>query len=213
MSRIHMHEQLHRGEASMARLAAFPVTICGAGSLGAGITESLARTGCGRLTVIDRDRVEEHNLSTQPYGRGDIGSKKATMLANQIYRAVGVKVDAVTRELEESNARKLLRGAELVIDTFDNSVARGVVTEVCRDRKIPCLHAGMASDYAEVIWNQVYTVPSDAGDDICDYPLARNLVTLTTALACETAIRFITGGERESRTLTFGDFAVKPYES
>jgi tRNA A37 threonylcarbamoyladenosine dehydratase len=29
-------------------------------------TESLARSGFGKLTVVDRDRIEERNLSTQP---------------------------------------------------------------------------------------------------------------------------------------------------
>jgi len=32
------------------------------------------------LGHIDMDRVAEHNLSTQPYGRSDIGSQKAKML-------------------------------------------------------------------------------------------------------------------------------------
>ena len=212
MSQIYVHEELHRGQALMERLAATPITICGAGSLGANIAESLARTGCKHLTVIDRDRVEERNLSTQPYGRGDIGAKKATMTANHLYRALGVRVAGVARELDADNARKLLRDAALVIDAFDNSVARGVVTETCLNRKIPCLHAGMATDYAEVIWNPAYRVPSDAGDDLCDYPLARNLVTLTVALACETAVRFVADGAQSSHTLTFSDFAIRPYE-
>jgi molybdopterin/thiamine biosynthesis adenylyltransferase len=43
------------------------VTVCGAGALGANITENLARSGAGSLVVIDRDRIEERNLSTQPY--------------------------------------------------------------------------------------------------------------------------------------------------
>ena len=77
--------------------------------------------------------------------------------------------------------------------------------------QIPCLHAGLASDYAEIIWNSTYRVPSAANDDICDYPLARNLVTLTVATACEVAINFVATGEQKSFTITFADFAIKPF--
>ena len=61
------HEQLYRTPALMTRLGEFSVTVCGAGALGANIVESLARMGFNRLRVIDRDRIEERNLSTQPY--------------------------------------------------------------------------------------------------------------------------------------------------
>src|SRR5436305_8483709 len=115
------HEQLYRSAELMARLREMKVTICGAGALGANIAESLARSGFGRLTVIDRDRVEERNLSTQPYFRSDVGAAKAKILANSLYRAVGAAVEARTETLTPENATKLLRGSELVIDVFDNS--------------------------------------------------------------------------------------------
>ena len=71
------------------------------------------------------------------------------------------------------------------------------------------IDAGLAAGYAEVIWNEQYRVPSPAQDDVCDYPLARNLVTLTVAVTCETIIRHIANGARESYTLTLDDFAVR----
>lgn len=91
---IFYHEQLHRSAEVMARIRELPVTVCGAGALGANITESLARSGFGRLRVIDRDRVEERNLSTQPYYRSDVGAQKAKLVANTLYRALGITVEA-----------------------------------------------------------------------------------------------------------------------
>jgi molybdopterin/thiamine biosynthesis adenylyltransferase len=205
------HEQLHRSRELMARLRELPVTVCGAGALGANITESLARSGFARLRVIDRDRVEERNLSTQPYYRSDVGAFKAKILANALYRALGVAVEAKAEELTAVNAGKLLGDSGLVIDTFDNSVARAVVKAHCDGAGLPCLHAGLAGDYAEVIWNEIYRVPSVANDDVCDYPLARNLVTLAVAVLCETVIAFAATGERRSWTVTLGDFAVRPF--
>jgi molybdopterin/thiamine biosynthesis adenylyltransferase len=206
-----LHEQLYRTPALMARMRDLAVTVCGAGALGANTVESLARSGFARLRVIDRDRVEERNLSTQPYYRSEIGAFKAKMLANALYRALGVAVEARAEELTAANAERLLADSALVIDTFDNSAARQVVRDFCERAALPCLHAGLAGDYGEVIWNDRYRVPSAANDDVCDYPLARDLVTLTVAVTCEVVAAFAATGEQRSFTLTLGDFAVKPF--
>jgi molybdopterin/thiamine biosynthesis adenylyltransferase len=205
------HEQLHRTPALMARMRELAVTVCGAGALGANITESLARSGFARLRVIDRDRVEERNLSTQPYYRSEVGALKAKMLGNALYRALGVAVDTRADELTAASVERLLGGSALVIDTFDNSVARQVVRDYCDQASLPCLHAGLAGGYGEVIWNGHYRVPSAANDDVCDYPLARNLVMLTVAVTCEVVTAFAATGEERSFTVTLGDFAVKRF--
>lgn len=206
------HEQLYRTPALMARLREFPVAVCGAGALGANISESLARMGFRQLRVVDRDRIEERNLSTQPFYRADAGAFKARMLANALYRALGVEVDARSEELTAKNASKLLRQSALVVDAFDNSASRRVLKEYAEGACVPCLHAGLSGDYAEVIWNEVYRVPSAAQDDVCDYPLARNLVTLAVSVCCESIVEFVATGARRSHTITLRDFAIKPYK-
>ncbi len=75
--------------------------------------------------------------------------------------------------------------------------------------EIPCIHAGLSADYAEVIWNEVYRVPSDVNDDVCDYPLARNLVMLTVSVACEAIASFIASGEQRNFTITLKDLTVQ----
>ncbi|MFN6515073.1 MAG: HesA/MoeB/ThiF family protein [Nostoc sp. CreGUA01] len=206
---IFFHEQLYRSNFVMANLKKYPVTICGAGALGANIAENLARSGFDKLTVIDRDRIEERNLSTQPYYRSDVGAFKAKILANNLYRAIGTKVDAKPKELTSANVNQLLQDSQLIIDVFDNSVARQLVKDYADKFGIPCLHAGLASDYAEVIWNDFYRVPSEVNDDVCDYPLARNLVMLTVAVACEAIVSFIATAERRNFTITLKDLTVQ----
>lgn len=206
---IFFHEQLYRTDAVMAKLKNYSVTICGAGALGANLAENLARSGFGKLKVIDRDRIEERNLSTQPYYRSDVGAFKAKILANNLYRAIGTKVAAAPKELTSVNVAQLLKDSQLIVDVFDNSVARQVVKDYGDSTGIPCLHAGLSTDYAEVIWNDVYRVPSDINDDVCDYPLARNLVMLTVAVACEAIVSFIAAGEPRNVTITLKDLAVR----
>jgi len=197
----------------MELIAGFGVTVCGAGALGANLTESLARSGYRKLRLVDRDRVEERNLSTQPFYRSDVGAPKARVLAGALYRALGVELDAHVAELGDHNAGKLVAGSGLVVDTFDNSASRRWVSEACRAAALPCLHIGLATDYAEVIWDEVYRVPSARQDDVCDYPLARNLVTLAVAVGCEVITGFARDGARRSYTITLGDLRVEPYSS
>jgi molybdopterin-synthase adenylyltransferase len=206
---IFFHEQLYRTDAVMAKLKEHSVTICGAGALGGNLTENLARAGFARLKVIDRDRIEERNLSTQPYYRSDIGAFKAKILANHLYRAIGTKVEAETKELTAANAHQLLKDSQLIVDVFDNSTSRQAVKDSAAQSGIPCLHTGLSSDFAEVVWNEAYRVPSDANDDICDYPLARNLVLLAVAVTGEAIVSFIATGEQRSFTITLKDLAVK----
>ena len=58
-----------------------------------------------------------------------------------------------------------------------------------------------------------YRVPRDVAGDVCDYPLARNLVLLSIALASETVMRFVVNGTRDGWTATLGDFAIIPWSA
>jgi molybdopterin/thiamine biosynthesis adenylyltransferase len=208
-----LHEQLYRGADRLARIAAARVTLCGAGALGSHLADNLVRQGLGTLKVIDRDRVEEHNVSTQVYGESDVGAWKVEVLRNRLFRAAGVEIEAVNKELTERTARGLLKDGGLIVDTFDNSASRRLVQEHCRALALPCLHVGLFADYAEVIWDEHYRVPGDVAGDDCDYPLARNLVVLAVAVASETLVRFVADGTRQNWSATLGDFAVRPFET
>jgi hypothetical protein len=208
-----MHEEIYRGADAVARLGETRVTICGAGALGSQLADNLARQGFAKLRVIDHDRVEEHNVSTQIYGVADVGAKKVDVLRNRLFRSVGVEIDAAARELTERTVRTLLKNSDLVVDTFDNSVSRQLVQQHCRQEQLACLHVGLYADYCESVWDQVYRVPGDVAGDVCEYPLARNLVLLAVSIASETIIRHVLDGESRSRSATLRDFAVQDLEA
>ena len=67
-----------------------------------------------------------------------------------------------------------------------------------------------SADYAEVIWDERYRVPRDVGGDVCDYPLARNLVLLAVTVASEAALRFAATGAKPDWSATLADLAVLP---
>lgn len=212
VTRRFLHEELYRGTDRLAELARPQLALCGAGALGSLLADNLARQGFRRLRLIDRDRVEEHNVSTQLYGLADVGAWKVEVMRNRLFRAVEIEVEAIAKELGENNAHTLLKDAQLVIDTFDNSLSRTLVQRQCRAANTPCLHVGLYADYCEVVWDDHYRIPRDVAGDVCEYPLARNLVLLAVALASETIVRFFLDGRRESRSATLADFAVHRLE-
>ena len=206
------HERIYRGADLLARLDATPVTLCGAGAIGSLLADNLARMGIRQWKVIDRDRVEEHNAGTQLYGQSEVGAWKVEALRTRLFRAAGVEIEAVARELNDRSARGLLKGSGLVIDALDNSAARRLVQENVRSAGLPCLHVGLNADYAEVIWDEDYRVPKDVDGDVCDYPLARNLVLLAVAVASEAVVRFLEDGQKSGWSVTLRDFTVRALE-
>src|SRR5438045_3351776 len=98
------HESIYRGADILARLAATRVTLCGAGALGSHLADNLVRQSIGSLRVIDRDRVEEQNVSTQLYGEAEIGVPKVEALRSRLFRAAGIEIDAIGKELTPRNA-------------------------------------------------------------------------------------------------------------
>ncbi len=207
------HETLYRGPDFAAKIAATPFVICGAGAIGSHLADSLARQGATQLKVIDKDRIDEHNVSTQLYAQAEVGGWKVDVLRQRLFRAAGVEIDAVRQELTSRNAAALLKDAGVVVDCFDNSAARQAVQDACRASNVPCLHVGLAADYCEVNWDEKYKVPADAGQDVCDYPLARHIILFSVAIAGETLLRFLQTGERQNWSATLGDFAIRSWEA
>jgi tRNA A37 threonylcarbamoyladenosine dehydratase len=60
-----MHEHIYRGREAMKTLKRTVVAICGTGAVGLNPAFNLARQGFHSLVLIDRDRVDLRNLSTQ----------------------------------------------------------------------------------------------------------------------------------------------------
>lgn len=212
-SKFHHEEQL-RGEDLTNKLGSKHITICGCGTNGSNLLETLARQGFSKLRVIDMDRVEEHNLGPQIFEEGDIGQLKVAAAQNRIYRAVGVEVEAESKEVKKGTVKKLLRGTDLVIDCFDNRAGRLLLQEHCRSQNIPLLHTGVTGEYGEVVWDAEYMVPQDEGEDNCDYPLARNLAMLVITAASEEVLDFCLkdAPRQKSWAVTLGDMKISPYK-
>ncbi len=210
---LFQHEHAYRGDELQAKLREFQITICGVGAVGSTLAENLARQGFDNLRAIDDDRVEQHNIGTQAYQLADVGGWKVDALRNRLFQVCNVEIDARRKRMEERSIKQLLKGSQIVVDAFDNSASRGLLKQYCLEHGIQCLHVGLFEDYCEVIWNDQYRIPADVAGDVCDYPLARNLVILAIAIASESLVGFIANGQTRNLTATLGDFAVREIEA
>ncbi|MHA1675807.1 MAG: HesA/MoeB/ThiF family protein [Candidatus Njordarchaeales archaeon] len=208
---MNKHEIQYRKAMAFKKMAASKICVCGAGALGSNLINNLLRQGVSNVSVIDMDRVEAKNVATQVYTMRDVGQKKTAALQSLMHQATKKIITAVDKELRQNNATKLLKGYDLVIDVFDNWKSRKAVQTVCAQLKIPCVHAGMSDDgFSEIKWNKSYSIPKVEveQEDICDYPLAANLVHLTVAVLAEVIIQFIIDGQEMNREITLRDIGI-----
>lgn len=129
------------------------VIVVGVGGLGAAAALELATRGVGKLTLLDRDRVEISNLHRQILFDGDdVGQAKAEVAARKLARlrpaaAVAAHAEALTPE----NACDRLHGHDVVIDATDDAATKFLLNDVCVDLGIPLVHAGVSGLRGQVL--------------------------------------------------------------
>jgi tRNA A37 threonylcarbamoyladenosine dehydratase len=135
------------GRGAVARFSACHVAVVGLGGVGSWLVEALARSGVGRLTLIDADDLCVSNTNRQlPALAGNYGRGKAEAMAERC-RAINpeIRVDAMTTFLTPSNLEDLLGpGFDLVIDACDSFRSKVEAIAWCRRRKQPLITVGSA---------------------------------------------------------------------
>lgn len=122
------------GGPGQQQLKAATVAIVGVGGLGAPAALYLAAAGVGRLRLIDHDAVSLSNLQRQiAFTSDDVGIPKVASAAEAIAALnQNVEVDPRCEALSEANARALLDGADIVLDSTDDFATRFAVNAACR---------------------------------------------------------------------------------
>jgi molybdopterin/thiamine biosynthesis adenylyltransferase len=123
------------------------VALVGCGTLGSVYADNLVRMGVGHLILIDRDIVEEHNLSTQfLYDEGDLQSTlpKAIAAKKRLEKISSkCEIEAHPCELRPENAVDLLGGVNVIIDATDNFETRFLINDASVKLGIPWIYTGV----------------------------------------------------------------------
>lgn len=124
------------GEKALDRLAAAHLCVVGVGGVGSWTAEALARSGVGRLTLIDLDHVAESNINRQAHAlEHTLGQAKVLAMAERL-RTINPQlvVDPVEEFVSTNNAGTLLQGFDHVIDAIDHVSAKIAIALTCRAR-------------------------------------------------------------------------------
>jgi molybdopterin/thiamine biosynthesis adenylyltransferase len=143
------------------------VMVIGCGSIGGTAAATLARVGISRLTLIDPDRLLEHNVARHELGRRHLGRYKVTALAEEL-RARHQELEVVAVPLDAARdadyLRPLLRDTSLVVCATDGVASRRVVNHLARRARRPAVFACVLEDGA---FGEIIRVKPGAGCLLC----------------------------------------------
>jgi tRNA A37 threonylcarbamoyladenosine dehydratase len=129
------------------RLQKANVCIVGIGGVGSWSAEALARTGIGKITVVDLDMVAESNTNRQIHALGDIyGKAKVDAIAERI-RAINpdCEVSCIEDFVTQDNAKSILdHNYSVVIDAIDQVRVKAAMIAFCRSINTPIIVSGAA---------------------------------------------------------------------
>jgi len=134
------------GTAGLARLAAAHVCVVGIGGVGSWAAEALARSGIGRLTLIDLDHVAESNVNRQIHALEEtLGAAKVTVMAQRI-RSINpaCRVAVVDDFVAPDNLAQTIPDCDALIDAIDQVKAKAAMIAYCHGRGLAVTTTGAA---------------------------------------------------------------------
>jgi molybdopterin-synthase adenylyltransferase len=216
------------GEAGQERLGSAHAALVGCGATGAAAASLLARAGIGKLTLIDRDFVEESNLQRQVLfdeadARESLPKAEAARRKIALFNSE-VVVHAHVADLTPGNIHELLAGADIILDATDNFETRYLVNDYAVEQGKPWIYSAAVGAYA-ITMN---ILPEETACLACIFPEAptgtvetcdtagilNSAVNLVASLAVTEAIKFLVGaGDRLRRTLLSCDLWTNEWSS
>lgn len=116
------------GEKLQKRFSTASVAICGLGGLGSNVALALARSGIGRLSLIDFDNVDLSNINRQQYGISQLGMPKTEAIKDNI-RSIApyCDIEIHNERITEKNCLTLLENADIICECFDNPECKAML--------------------------------------------------------------------------------------
>ena len=156
------------GLQGFARIRAAHAVIVGIGGVGSWVAEALARSGVGRITLIDLDVVAESNLNRQSHATiVNLGRNKVDAMRDRIASfAPDCVVTCIDDFVDTNNvATTLPADATFVIDAIDKVYAKAALIAHCVKIHLPvfvCGGVGGKTDAATLTVSDLAVTEQDA---------------------------------------------------
>lgn len=136
-------------QARVPELQCFPerkVALFGVGALGSFLAMELARSGIGRLSVLDCDELSGGNTVRWALGQNYVGNPKVAVIAHEIglsyphtrVTAVGLRLGANNSPNDEARLLdEMLEGADIVVDATASLRVNDFLSRLACERNLP----------------------------------------------------------------------------
>lgn len=136
------------GDDNMKKLFNTHVMVIGLGGVGSWAAESLARSGVGKITLIDFDEICITNANRQLHAlQGLVGKKKSEVMKERLQK-INPQAEIVSLPLfynKESSEEIFSHQPDYILDCIDNLTAKTHLLNECRVRGMKVITSGGAS--------------------------------------------------------------------
>lgn len=135
------------GEGAFSAFQNSHVMVIGVGGVGSWAVEALARSGVGKLTLVDMDVLAESNINRQlPALTSTLGYEKIEVMAQRCKEInPSIQLNLIDDFLSAENLLEILAcQPDVVLDCIDDVKAKLALILHCRFHKIPLIVSGGA---------------------------------------------------------------------
>lgn len=134
--------ELLLGKDGLEKLRSASVMVFGVGGVGSHCIEALARSGVGKLILIDNDTVSLTNINRQSIAYHSTVGKYKTKVMEERIRDICPEIQVVTYELfvlTDNLETLFTEKVDYIIDAIDTVTAKLALVEVAKEKNIPII--------------------------------------------------------------------------
>lgn len=134
--------ELLLGEEGVTRLKKSSVMVFGVGGVGSHCIEALARSGVGKLILVDNDVVSVTNINRQSIAYHSTVGRYKTKIMKERIKDICPEIEVITYEmfvLPENIDVLFEETVDYIIDAIDTVTAKLVLVEKAKENNIPII--------------------------------------------------------------------------
>lgn len=134
--------ELLLGEEGVANLKKSSVMVFGVGGVGSHCIEALARSGVGKLILVDNDVVSVTNINRQSIAYHSTVGRYKTEIMKERIKDICPEIEVITHEifvLPENIETLFAEPVDYIIDAIDTVTAKLALAEMAKEKNIPII--------------------------------------------------------------------------